>query len=238
MNFWWTSQRPLTPSPLPSLRKTMLRFFATNFSDWSDPPLFPKIHRFYPSKLPPKTATNFFGSEMTPPLRKFSENSLNLVQIVIPYFQHCNFAKRSRKYLKFLPFHFHFAKLIVSTHLQVARLLSFSAGFKALSRWQSNACLPGWWWVVSHFSSPTTRRQKSQTGRRNSPPALNLFLHLWFLLFSICSISYIWHIYSNIYSTQQHSLGIWTEGDQLIWNFKKNWSFVYNPTTQSPAVLS
>ena len=62
---------------------------SANFSDWSDPPpflkihcfyppLFPKIHRFFPSKLPKKSATKFFGSEMTPPpsevFRKFIQN--------------------------------------------------------------------------------------------------------------------------------------------------------------------
>ena len=42
------------------------------------PPLFPKIHRFYPPKITEKTATKFFGSEMTPPpsevFRKFIQN--------------------------------------------------------------------------------------------------------------------------------------------------------------------
>ena len=41
-------------------------------SDWSDPP-FPKIHRYFPFKLPQKSSTKYFGSEMTP--WKFSENS-------------------------------------------------------------------------------------------------------------------------------------------------------------------
>ena len=57
--------------PPPSFRKTMLRFFATNFSDWSDPPPnFPKIHRFPPQNYR-KNATKFFGSEMISPFGSF-----------------------------------------------------------------------------------------------------------------------------------------------------------------------
>ena len=62
------------PPPPPSFRKTMLRFLQRNFSGCSDPTLF--LYR--------KSATKFFGSEMTPPLRKFSENSSNMVEIVTP----------------------------------------------------------------------------------------------------------------------------------------------------------
>ena len=53
------------------------RKFATKFIRIGvTPPLFPKIHCFYRPKIFEKTATKFFGSEMTPPpLRKFSENS-------------------------------------------------------------------------------------------------------------------------------------------------------------------
>ena len=72
MNFRKTSKRPLTPPPY--FRKTMLRFFreaqkfATKFIRIGvTPPLFPKIHCFYRPKIFEKTATKFFGSEMTPP---------------------------------------------------------------------------------------------------------------------------------------------------------------------------
>ena len=83
MNFRKTSKRPLTPPPY--FRKTMLRFFreaqkfATKFIRIGvTPPLFPKIHCFYRPKISGKTATKFFGSEMTPPphsevFRKFIE---------------------------------------------------------------------------------------------------------------------------------------------------------------------
>ena len=65
---------PPHPTP-PYFRKTMLRFLQWNFSGCSDPILF--LYR--------KSATKFFGSEMTPPpLRKFSENSSNMVEIVTP----------------------------------------------------------------------------------------------------------------------------------------------------------
>ena len=86
--------------PPPYFRKTMLRFFrearkfATKFIRIGvTPPLFPKIHRFYPPKITEKTATKFFGSEMTPPpLRKFSENSSKMVHRSVPnrkcYFAH------------------------------------------------------------------------------------------------------------------------------------------------------
>ena len=61
--------------PPPYFRKTMLRFLQRNFSGCSDPTLF--LYR--------KSATKFFGSEMIPPpLRKFSENSSNQVQVVFP----------------------------------------------------------------------------------------------------------------------------------------------------------
>ena len=52
----------------------MLRFLQRNFSGCSDPTLF--LYR--------KSATKFLGSEMTPPLRKFYENSSNLVQEYVP----------------------------------------------------------------------------------------------------------------------------------------------------------
>ena len=42
------------------------------------PPLFPKIHQFYPLKITQKPQRQFFGSETIPPpspLRMFSENS-------------------------------------------------------------------------------------------------------------------------------------------------------------------
>ena len=72
----------LWPPPPPYFRKTMLRFFreaqkfATKFIRICvTPPLFPKIHCFYRPKISGKTATKFFGSEMTPPhsevFRKF-----------------------------------------------------------------------------------------------------------------------------------------------------------------------
>ena len=35
MNFLKTSKQPVTPPPPPSFRKTIMHFFATNFSDWS-----------------------------------------------------------------------------------------------------------------------------------------------------------------------------------------------------------
>ena len=77
---WWICGKlpnglwPPSPPP-PYFRKTMLRFLQRNFSGCSDPTLF--LYR--------KSATKFFGSEMTPPpLRKFSENSSNLVQVVFP----------------------------------------------------------------------------------------------------------------------------------------------------------
>ena len=55
MNFRKTSKLPLTPPS--SFQKTMLHFFATSFSMWSDlPPIFPKIHCFYPPKITEKTA--------------------------------------------------------------------------------------------------------------------------------------------------------------------------------------
>ena len=60
--------------PPPYFRKTILRFLLRNFSGCSDPTLF----------LYQKSATKFFGSEITPPLRKFSENSSNLVQVILP----------------------------------------------------------------------------------------------------------------------------------------------------------
>ena len=59
MNFWKTSKRPLTPPA--SFRKTMLRFFATNFSDWSDPPPFSRKFIVFPLKITSRTATIFFG---------------------------------------------------------------------------------------------------------------------------------------------------------------------------------
>ena len=71
MNFRKTSKRPLTP---PYFRKKMLRFLQRNFSECSDPTLF--LYR--------KSATKFFGSEMTPPFWKLSENSSNMVEIVTP----------------------------------------------------------------------------------------------------------------------------------------------------------
>ena len=66
MNFRKSSKWPLTPPPY--FRKTMLRFLQRNFSGCSDPTLF--LYR--------KSATKFFGSEMTPPpsseaFRKFIE---------------------------------------------------------------------------------------------------------------------------------------------------------------------
>ena len=48
--------------------------FATKFFGVQQP---------HPFSLP-KSATKFFGSEMIPPLRKFSENSSNLVQVEAP----------------------------------------------------------------------------------------------------------------------------------------------------------
>ena len=74
---------PPPPSPPPTFFVREVLKSATKFSDWCDPPLFfrkfivstplfPKVHRFFPSKLTKKSATKFFGSEMTtPPLGSF-----------------------------------------------------------------------------------------------------------------------------------------------------------------------
>ena len=74
--------------------------FSENFQTASDPPptLFSKnyvalfattffgVQQPHPFSLP-KKRMKFFGSEMTlPPLRKFSENSSNLVQLYVPKF--------------------------------------------------------------------------------------------------------------------------------------------------------
>ena len=74
-----------------NFRKTMLRCFreaqkfATKFIRIGvTPHPFPKIHHFYPHKMSEKNATKFFGSEMILPFQKFSENSLNLVQVMLP----------------------------------------------------------------------------------------------------------------------------------------------------------
>ena len=44
----------------------MLRFFATNFSDWSDPPQISQKFIVFPLKITKKNATKFFGLKMTP----------------------------------------------------------------------------------------------------------------------------------------------------------------------------
>ena len=56
-------------------------------SKWgqSKSPLFSENLSFLPPpKITEKNATKFFGSEMILPFQKFSENSLNLVQVMLP----------------------------------------------------------------------------------------------------------------------------------------------------------
>ena len=109
MNFRKTSKRPLTP-PRHIFGKQCCAFFGTpknlqrnSFGLAWPPPLFPKIHCFYRPKIFKKNATKFFGVQRPhpislpkkrneifrigndpPPIRKFSENSSNLVQVVFP----------------------------------------------------------------------------------------------------------------------------------------------------------
>ena len=61
------------PPPLPCFQKNILRFFATSFLEWTEPPsLFPKIQRFSPSKLPKKTQWIFFYLKWpSPPFGSF-----------------------------------------------------------------------------------------------------------------------------------------------------------------------
>ena len=79
MNFRKTSKRPLTPPPPPPyFRKKMLRFF------WEARKFATKFIRigvtppFFTQKITEKTATKFFGSEMTHPppevFQKFFES--------------------------------------------------------------------------------------------------------------------------------------------------------------------
>ena len=87
--FWGPFQAILfscLPPPPPSFRKTMLRFFATNFLHWSDPPSpIPKIHCFFPLKITAKNATKFLNRKWPPlPLWKFSENSSKLETPIVP----------------------------------------------------------------------------------------------------------------------------------------------------------
>ena len=69
------------PLPPPSFWKTMMRFFATNFSDWSDPPPFPENSSFFPLKITAKTTTKFFESEMSPPPGSVWWSNLLLIQV-------------------------------------------------------------------------------------------------------------------------------------------------------------
>ena len=78
MNFRKTSKRPLTPHPIYIYVALFLggpKICNEIHLDWRDLPPFSKNSSFYLPKITEKTATKFFGSEMTPlPLRKFSEN--------------------------------------------------------------------------------------------------------------------------------------------------------------------
>ena len=84
INFRKTSKRPLTP-PSPPIFGNLVAFFfqearklATKFIRIGvTPPPFPKIHRFYPPKITEKTATEFFGSEMTPEVYKIYDESFS-----------------------------------------------------------------------------------------------------------------------------------------------------------------
>ena len=67
--------------------------------------------------------------------------------------------------------------------------------FKALEK-RTNARLPGWWWVVSHFSSPTTRRQKSQMGRRSSRPATVISTFVISLVLYLLNFIYMTYIFN------------------------------------------
>ena len=70
-NFRKTSKRPLTPPP--SFRKTMLRFLAPNFSDWSNPaPPFPENSWLFSLKITAKICNIiFWNGNDAPPLSPF-----------------------------------------------------------------------------------------------------------------------------------------------------------------------